>query len=171
MYFADPAVALRHLTRFVKPAGLVLFHELDMTAAKSEPVCELFRQTVDRMTQTFSRAGADIRMGLKLARVFQEAGLPRPEMIQGARVESGPDSPAYTVVAQLARTLLPLMERTGVATAAEMDIDTLAGRLREETMANQATWVSPAFIGPGLEKSLRRNPTRTWPGLPLTCAS
>jgi len=86
-------------------------------------------------------------MGLKLARVFQEAGLPRPQMIQGARVESGPDSEAYDVVAQLTRTLLPLMERTGIATAAEVEIDLLADRMRAESVALNAVWVSPAFIG------------------------
>lgn len=152
MYFADPAVLLRRLSGFLKPDGLVVFHELDISASKSEPVCDLFETTTDRLEQTFTRAGADIRMGLKLAQVFQEAGLPRPHMIQGARVENGPDSEAYHVVAQLTRTLLPLMERTGVVTAAEVDIETLADRLREEAVANNATWVSPAFVGAWVRK-------------------
>lgn len=147
MYFADPAVILRRLTRFLKPGGVVVFHELDTSGSKSEPVCELFTTTVERIEQTLTRAGADIKMGLKLARVFQEAGLPRPQMIQGARVENGPDSEAYHVVTHLTRTLLPLMERTGIATAAEVEIDTLADRIREEAVANNATWVSPSFIG------------------------
>jgi hypothetical protein len=38
-------------------------------------------------------------------------------------VESGPDSPVYAYVAQTTRTLLPLMERTGVATATEVEVD------------------------------------------------
>ena len=45
------------------------------------------------------------------------------------------------------RTLLPLMERTGVASAAEVDVDTLASRLRQEVVANQAVVVPPPFIG------------------------
>lgn len=147
MYFADPAVILRRLTRFLKPGGLVVFHEIDTSNSKSEPVCELLNSAVKRIEQTFTRAGADIEMGAKLARVFQEAGLPRPQMIQGARVENGPDSEGYNVVAQLTRTLLPVMENTGVATAAEVEIDTLADRLREEVVALNATWVSPALIG------------------------
>ncbi|MDX1520656.1 MAG: class I SAM-dependent methyltransferase [Anaerolineae bacterium] len=147
MYFADPAVILRRLTRFLKPGGLVVFHEIDTSGSKSEPACELFTTAVERIEQTLTRAGADIKMGLKLARVFQEAGLPRPQMIQGARVENGPDSEAYTVVTQLTRTLLPLMERTGIATAAEVEIDTLADRLRVEAVALNTTWVLPAFIG------------------------
>jgi ubiquinone/menaquinone biosynthesis C-methylase UbiE len=147
MYFADPAVVLRRLVSFLEPDGLVVFHELDTTGAKSEPRCDLFEMSVERIRQTLTRAGADIKTGLKLARIFQEAGLPRPQMIQGARVESGPDSDAYNSVTQLTRTLLPLMERFGVAAASEVDIDTLADRLREEAVAINATLVAPPFIG------------------------
>ena len=153
MYFADPAVILRRLTRFLKPGGLIVFHELDTSGSKSKPVCDLFETTVDRINQAFIRAGADVQTGLKLSRIFQEAGFPRPQMIQGARVENGPDSQAYNVVTQLTRTLLPLMERAGVSTAAEVGIDTLADRLREEAVSINATWVSPAFIGAWARKS------------------
>ena len=147
MYFADPAVLLRRLSQFIRPGGLIVCHELDSTAAKSLPRCELFETSVSRINQAFTRAGADVQTGLKLAQIFLEAGLPMPDMILGARVATGPDSPAYRQVTELTRTLLPLMERVGVATAAEMEIETLAGRLREEAVANRATLVAPPFIG------------------------
>ena len=154
MFFVDPALLLRRLIRFLKPNGLVIFHELDIDGAKSEPVCHLFETTVARIKQTSVRAGSDIQTGLKLHRIFQEAGLPRPQMIQGARVENGPDSEVYSAITQLTRTLLPLMERTGVATAAEVNIDTLADRLREEAVAINATWIYPPFIGAWARKEL-----------------
>jgi SAM-dependent methyltransferase len=147
MYFPDPAALLRHLLNFVKPGGIVVFQEIDMDNSKSEPTCELFEISLQRIKQSFARAGVDIRTSLKLSRILQEAGLPAPQMIGGARVESGPDSPAYEQVRQITHTLLPLMERTGVASAAEVDIETLAARLREETLACKATIVSPAMIG------------------------
>jgi SAM-dependent methyltransferase len=147
MYFADPAVLLRRLAGLVKPGGIVAFHEMDMDGAKSEPTCQIFETAVERIRQTFSRAGADIRTGLKLTRIFHEAGLPAPRMIQGARVESGPDSLIYDQVTQITRTLLPLMQRTGVATADEVGVDTLAARIREEAVTKNATLVSPSFIG------------------------
>ena len=88
-----------------------------------------------------------MQTGLKLAQIFIEAGLPRPEMIQAARLGNGPDSPAYQHITEITRTLLPLMERVGVATAAEVGIDTLAERLRQEVVANNATLVAPPYIG------------------------
>lgn len=153
MYFPDPAAMLHRLLRFVKPGGLVVFHEMDMDAAKSEPTCELFETSLWRIKETFLRAGIDIRTSLKLSRIFQEAGLPAPQMIQGGRVESGPHSPGYEQVTEITRTLLPLMERTGVATAEEVNIETLAARLRDETLARNATILSPAMIGAWTSKT------------------
>jgi len=63
-----------------------------------------------------------------------------------SRVESGPDSPAYEYMAQTVRSLLPLIEKMGVATAAEVQIDSLAARLREETVASNATLHLPELI-------------------------
>ncbi len=147
MYLGDPAAALRRLLDDVKPGGVVAFQEMDMGTATCEPDCPLFTTTGERIIQTFVRAGLDHRTGLKLARIYRNAGLPAPQTLQGARVESGPDSAVYAYVAQVTRTLLPLMERTGMATAAEVGLDTLAARLREEIVAADATVVPPPLIG------------------------
>jgi hypothetical protein len=67
-------------------------------------------------------------------------------MLLGARVERGPDATAYDQVTQITRTVLPLMEKTGVATVEAVGIDTLAGRLREEALTRRATLVAPSLI-------------------------
>jgi SAM-dependent methyltransferase len=147
MYFPDPAAVLGHLLGLLTPGGVVAFHEFDLEAAKSEPRCEIVETAVARVKQTFARVGVDGRTGLKLRSIFRRAGLPAPHMIQGARVEGGPDAHVYGEIAHVTRTLLPVMVQTGVATAAEVDIDSLAARLRDEVVANDAVLVSPAFIG------------------------
>ena len=147
MYFPDPAAVLRQLLAHLKPGGLVVFQEMDMATATSEPWCDLVETTGQRIIQTFERAGIETRCGLKLRAIFRDAGLPVPELIEGARVEGGPDASVYTYLAETLRTLLPLMERTGVATIAEVDIDTLASRLRDEAIANDAVIVPPPLVG------------------------
>jgi SAM-dependent methyltransferase len=147
MYLDDPAAALRRLLDSVAPGGVVAFQEMDMGAATCEPDCPLFAATGERIIQTSVRAGLDHRTGLKLARICRDAGLPAPQTLQGARVESGPESLVYAYLAQTTRTLLPLMERTGVATAAEVGIDTLETRLREAVAAADAAVVPPPLIG------------------------
>src|SRR5262249_15196575 len=153
MYAPEPAAWLRQLARAVKPGGIVAFQEFDMEGATSAPPCPLYDATIRRLREAFGRGGAEMRMGLRLGRVFEDAGLPAPRMLLGARVERGPDSPAYQQVADVTRTLLPLMERTGVATAGEVGIDTLASRLRDETVAVDATLVSPLLVGAWARKS------------------
>jgi SAM-dependent methyltransferase len=154
MYFADPAVMLRRLLGMVKPGGIVAFQEMDMDAATSAPRCLVFETAVQRIKEAFTRGGCDIRTGLKLARIFQEAGLPAPCMNLGARIESGPDAAIYEQPALVTRSLLPVMERTGLASATEVDVDTLAARIREEALALNATLVSPSLIGAWTRKSV-----------------
>jgi ubiquinone/menaquinone biosynthesis C-methylase UbiE len=146
LYLGAPAATLRRLLDGVQPGGVVAFQEMDMGAATCEPDCSLFLATGQRIIQTFVRAGVDHRTGMKLARIYRDAGLPTPQTLQGARVESGPDSPVYAYLAQTTRTLLPLMERTGVATPAEVGIDTLETRLRDAVVADDATVVPPPLI-------------------------
>ena len=68
-------------------------------------------------------------------------------MIAAARVEGGPDAFAYDYLAETLRSLLPLMERLGITTAEELDIDTLAERLRSEAVANSACVMLPPLVG------------------------
>jgi ubiquinone/menaquinone biosynthesis C-methylase UbiE len=154
-YVADPALVLRHLLTCVKPGGLVAFQEVDAKdGVYSEPACPVYETALQRITQTFTRIGAEARTGSRLARIFEVAGLPTPQMILHARVERGPDSPIYTLVAQLTRVMLPLMQRTEVATAEEVGVETLAERMREEAVALDATLVYPALIGAWTRKLL-----------------
>jgi ubiquinone/menaquinone biosynthesis C-methylase UbiE len=154
MYFPKPAVVLGHLLSFVKPGGIVTFQELDMESVVAQPMCDEFWIAGQRLNQTFARAGIDLRTGLKLPSIFQEAGLPAPQMLQLARVEYGPDSQAYAWIEQLTRTLLPLMQKTGVATASEVGLDDLAARIRDEVVAKNAVLVLPPFIGAWARKPM-----------------
>jgi ubiquinone/menaquinone biosynthesis C-methylase UbiE len=147
MYFAEPAAVLRRLLRHLRPGGVVAFQELHAEATTSEPRCPAYEAAVERIRQTVRRAGSDPQAGLKLWHIFREAGLPAPRLLQQARVDGGPASPIYGQLTQLTRTLLPLMERTGVASAAEVDIETLAERLRDEAVQRNAVMVFPPLIG------------------------
>ncbi len=147
MYQPDPAATVRQLATLVRPGGIVAFHEFDLAGSTSEPPCPLFETTMERMRQTFTRAGVDPRAGLKLGRILEDAGLPSPRMTLATRIERGPESEAFDQITRVMRTLLPLTKRTGVATAEDIGIDTLADRLRDEVVAMRATIVAPLFVG------------------------
>jgi hypothetical protein len=68
-------------------------------------------------------------------------------MRMDALVGGGSDNPAYDLVAETVRSLLPVMKKLNVATAAEVDIATLAQRIRDEVVAAKGVVLSPGLIG------------------------
>jgi ubiquinone/menaquinone biosynthesis C-methylase UbiE len=147
LYLKEPAVVLRQLAECVRPGGVVVFHEMEMTTARCVPDVPAFAQCGRWIVEAFARAGVETSMGSRLYSVFQQAGLPAPEMISGGRVEGNPQSQIFEWLAGTVRSLLPMIEKTGVATREEVGIDTLADRLRAATVANGAVAHAPIFVG------------------------
>ncbi|HSK97904.1 MAG TPA: hypothetical protein VK891_14875, partial [Euzebyales bacterium] len=57
-----------------------------------------------------------------------------------------PDFAGYQYAALTVRSLLPAIEATGIATAAEIDVDTLADRLRDAVVAADATITTVSLV-------------------------
>jgi hypothetical protein len=62
-------------------------------------------------------------------------------------INGGPHSPVYDYLAGVLRSLLPVLERAGIATAADVQIDDMAERLRKEAVAQDACIMLPPLIG------------------------
>ena len=109
MYLPDPAATLAHLLKLVRPGGLVVFQEMEMSLARSVPQVRLYQACVEPIFETFRRAGCEIDMGSRLFSIYHQIGLPRPELRMEGRVEGGPGSGAYELTAETLRSLLPMM--------------------------------------------------------------
>jgi hypothetical protein len=131
----------------VKPGGLVAFHELDVAGAISAPRLPQFTATVTRVAETFRRGGANPHMGLRLPQTYREAGLPVPGVLVHSRMSACGDTSCFEQLAGVTRTLIPTMEKLGIARPVDIDIDSLARRLADEAAALDATVVSPLFVG------------------------
>lgn len=140
-------MVLRRLLGLLAPGGVVAFHEFDVHGATSEPDVPLFARSVARVSETLRCVHANPRMGLRLAQTFRQAQLPAPRMIAHARIGTAADVALFQQLAGITRTLLPAMEKHGIATAAEVDVDTLATRLQQAVQDADATVVAPLFIG------------------------
>lgn len=147
LYLPDPISLLRRFRTFLRPGGIVVFQEIDMEQVSQVPASELFNRVRMWILQAFKAGGAELNMGSRLLPAFLGAGLPRPEMIAMARVESGPDTQGYTYMVQTLRSLLPLLERNNLAVAAEVAIDTLAERLLQDAVANESLVFLPRMVG------------------------
>jgi 2-polyprenyl-3-methyl-5-hydroxy-6-metoxy-1,4-benzoquinol methylase len=147
LYQPDPIAVLRRFRNFLKPNGIIAFQEMDMGTASQVPASETFTRVHSWILRGFKAGGAELNMGSKLLPAFLNAGLPRPTMIAASRVESGPGSKVYAIVAQIVQSLLPLVQRTGAATVEEAAIGTLADRLREDAVANESVTFWPRLVG------------------------
>jgi hypothetical protein len=147
MYSPDPSVSLRRIAENVRAGGIVAFQEMNVAEAKSFPQVDLFEQSMRWIIETLHREKVKNLMGLGLYRTFVEAGLPPPQMIMGARVEGSSDSLGYQIVAQVVKSLLPVMEKLGIANEKEVQIETLAQRLRDEVLSRGAVIVLPPLVG------------------------
>lgn len=145
-YQPDPGSFLRHLASLA-PHGVLAFHECDLSTAHTKPGVALFQEVVDLVIDTYRRANLESEMGSRLHSAFVDAGLRAPQMIAAARVESGPDSLAYTAIARVVSSAAPMMERLGVASIAELGLDTLESRLRDAVVSANAVVFMPTFVG------------------------
>jgi 2-polyprenyl-3-methyl-5-hydroxy-6-metoxy-1,4-benzoquinol methylase len=146
LYQRNPVETLRRFAGFLRPGGIMAFQEIDVDMSR-EPPSELSNKVRHWIVETLKAGGAETRMGSKLLRTFLDAGLPRPAMTASCRVESGPDSAVYDHHASIVRSLLPLAERAGLTTASEVEVDTLADRLRQEAIELQQVTFESRMVG------------------------
>jgi len=147
MYFPEPDALLRQLAQLLLPDGVMAFHEIDAQGANSEPNVPLYARSVTRVIETLRCVNANPRMGLRLAQTFERANLSTPRMIAHARIGTAAEVGTFHQITAITRTLLSAMEKHGIATAAEVDVDTLPERLRRAVHAADATVVAPLFVG------------------------
>ena len=155
LYVPDPAEALRRLADRLKPGGIVAFGEFNFTpeSALAHPSTPLWETMWGWMQAAIHGAGLDPATGYNLRRTFRDAGLPEPEMNLCSPVGSGPDWPGYDHAAESLRSMLPLIVKLGIATEEEVDIDTLANRLRAETLVADGVVKAPDLVGAWARKT------------------
>jgi SAM-dependent methyltransferase len=136
MFQADPVAMLRGVVRHLRPGGTIVFHESDFDGCRSRPPAPTYDRCCRWIVETFRRSGIETNMGLSLDAAFRAAGLAAPTMHLEAVVggtEGGLDW-SHQVI-ELVVTMLPEIQNRGVATAAEVDVETLEQRMRREIEA------------------------------------
>jgi ubiquinone/menaquinone biosynthesis C-methylase UbiE len=146
MYRRDPVGDLRALIRCVRPGGLVIFQEFDQLTGKTVPAAPVVDQVRDWMLDAFARAGIQMEMGHMLYQTFKAVGLPPPEMEIDGFV-SGVEGISPALFANVVRTLIPQLEALGVATADEIEIETLEERMRADLARTGGVMSTPLLIG------------------------
>ena len=138
-FMANPSAALARLSSLLRPGGLIVFHELDWDGARSAPSVPTYDRACGWANRTIELSFAQSRLGPRLASLFEKANLPPASMQLEAVIASGrATTDVIHLVTDLVATLLPTMERIGVASASEVDIATLASRIQAEVGTDAA---------------------------------
>ncbi len=148
LYLPDPVATLKQLTTRLRPGGIVAFQDVEFSVYSSitRPEIPIMSQLAEWGVEVFRRSGANVGMGLDLYGAFVDAGLPEPSLQYTAPV-GGPETwGGYQFIAAAFRSLLPLLEAYGIATAEEVDLDTLAARLRAEVVASKRPLILPPHV-------------------------
>jgi SAM-dependent methyltransferase len=146
-HLRDPVLALRQLVRHLRPGGIVAFQEADHNRlGTSVPPVPLFEQVGDWIKEPFRREGLDLQFGLRLYGVFLDAGLSAPQIHCESFIGAGPDWPWYAVMAGRVGGVLPMLLKYGLVTAEEVEINTLAQRLRDAAGAGASVVMAPDLV-------------------------
>ena len=137
MYQKDAAATLRHMMHFLKPGGIVLFHEVDFAITEwSYPPCEIHDQVAGLILDVFRRAGLPPDFGLRLGPTYVAAGLPFPAMVAERFVGGGRGSLYYSWLAATLISLAPRLPDMGLSLPLGVVANhTLAARLEAEVVA------------------------------------
>jgi hypothetical protein len=86
-------------------------------------------------------------MGTKLFATFLDGGLPPPELRLEAPIGGGLGWPGYEYLAETLRSLMPALEQQAGLNPDEVQIDTLADRLRRDVVEGKRVQMLPIMIG------------------------
>jgi ubiquinone/menaquinone biosynthesis C-methylase UbiE len=144
----DPAAAIVHAAKQVHSQGIVVFHEMDLAnQVRSSADGTLFEKMWALIAETERRAGVWVDVGLRLTRLFLDAGFPWPAIEAAVPVGGEPGSFIYRWVTETLRSLLPRIEQFGLASADELQLDTLVARMETEAVSLHTQLNGPLQFG------------------------
>jgi len=156
LYQPDAGTTIRRLTRFLKPGGIVVFHELDFPDPHaSYPPCELFDQVYALVGEAFRRAGAPPDFGRRVGTAFLDAGLPFPTVVADNLVGGARGSYVYPWIANTLLSVAPRLKDLGLELPPGVIADhTLASKVEEAVIAAGSQVLAPTQYGAWTRKPL-----------------
>lgn len=144
----DPRVAIGIAHSLLEPGGVAVFQEYDFSVVHrpfpEAPLCERMFE----IFRTFFATMAHGNIGTRLFHLFTEEGFPSPLCRVEYPMDGGPDSPFYEWIAESFRSIAPRAEALGLVRSDEVaGIDSLAARLRQETISHRGCVPGPAMVG------------------------
>ncbi len=146
IHLANPVEALSRLRDRLRPGAIISFIEFDLSTAAAYPPLPLMQQCIGWIGEVYRRMGRQLDMGVGLFGAFRSAGL-KPEMIGLTRITTSDDAAGIDFLVESVRSLLPAMEKLGIAERDVVKIDTLRDRLLQESASGDHCVFYPRLVG------------------------
>jgi SAM-dependent methyltransferase len=147
-FVTDRVEVLRSCVARVRPGGLVVFQEHDVASYyRAEPSVPIVEQWRAWAFQLADRMGLDLGFAMRLNADFGAAGLRAPQMRYEVPVGGGPDWIGYHFLPDHSRSARDLFVQHGIATEEEMQLDSLADRIRDEVMSTSGVFFTMPAVG------------------------
>jgi SAM-dependent methyltransferase len=148
IHTADPLNVLRNAVAMLHKGGIIAFQDIDLSVIPSGyPELPLTLRCQGLIAELFRRVTPHANIGARLFYLMQEAGLPPPECRGECVIDGGPESPFFEWLAETIRSSLPRLEAFDLAKAADLDVDTLAARLRNEAVSRRGCMIVSPLVG------------------------
>jgi SAM-dependent methyltransferase len=146
-HLPDAVDVVRHWLSALRPGGLVLAIDFDLGAARTEPTTPLAATALGWVESAFRAAGANPRIGAQLNQLLRAAGVVDLTSF-GVQPYMAPDDPrGPRLLGGVVRTLAPQIVSAGIATEAELGLETLERRIASELTTAEAVFLPPAVAG------------------------
>jgi SAM-dependent methyltransferase len=146
-HLPDPVGVLRHHQKSVRAGGRVVMLDYDLGGLRAEPSNPLAARMAELVVAAFRAVGADPTIGSRLQGMLSRSGV---EDVNGLAIVQyiGSDNPVGpALLSGVVRSLAPAMVGHGLATEAELDLDTLATRIAEALRSTDSVLVPPVLAG------------------------
>jgi len=119
MHLTQPADALRAMRSLVRPGGLVVCEEMDLSCWLCNPPAAAMTRFFELNTALGERRGENFSLGVSLHRLFREVGFARPEV--GANFSLALRGEKKRLLGMTFAEFAPELVREGLASQEEVD--------------------------------------------------
>jgi cyclopropane fatty-acyl-phospholipid synthase-like methyltransferase len=147
IHVAEPSALLKTSFAALKSGAVAVFQEYDFSVVHPAYPSAPLRDRVAEIFRDFFLKATRGTVGTQLYHLAVQAGFCSVECRAEYGIGGGADSPYYEWIAESVRSILPHAEALGVLRASDIEIDTLATRLRQEAVANASCFPAPVMVG------------------------
>jgi len=157
VHTSDPLAVVRRAVSLLRPGGIIALQECDFTRwIPASPRRPLWDRVIQVIFAMLTRATPHANVGSQLYRILLEAGACAPQSRGECATDGDPDSLLYDWVAETMRSLLPGIIAAGLMAEGEVDVDLLAGQMREEAARIGGSAVAPLLMSVFARKEIRQ---------------